>query len=300
MNKRIKTETTYRTDFGIKSYRDAQIDSKSYLFTIHTYDEAGNQTGSLNYDPMGNVVDHLQFKFNSDNQIIEEINFFDEEITERKTIEYNSNGKILKEIIHYLDGSVDTVSYLYDLHAKLISKTLEDSDGEKTMMQKLTYKDNYLILDEHFDEYGELSESMEFTYNLEGKVKTLQSWSKSSNKVNNLEYSYNPDGERDKILHYNGSGQLIGRVLYNFNEKGLISETVTEIPGMKSLLKFEYDERGNEIHQIQTDDKDNVVQEIVRKFDEKDLLLESRVSLNKLGAGINEDYIVRFEYEFFN
>jgi hypothetical protein len=53
------------------------------------------------------------------------------------------------------------------------------------------------------------------------------------------------------------------------------------------------------IEQIETNKDGELNSRIIRKFDESNNLLEVAVTVDRHGAGYNQNYVVHYEYEYF-
>ena len=300
MAKIIKSETSLKYDYTIESFQAEEVELKAYKSSYREYDKNGNLIIDINYESSGDINEKYILNYDGNGFLIEKEIFFDEnEIAEKLIYERDEKGKLLKVLKHYSEGSIDTIFYKYDKD-NLIEKSTVDSDGDEDEKEIFKYKNGKIVSEEKLDSDNELVEKNTYKFDEKGNLTEKNSLNSEDDKKVKLEYFYTKNGEQEKILYYNDSNQLIAKSMYKYNEAGKIIQLIEEGQNHKSILKLEYDKNGNVKKQEEYGDENQLNNSIERKFDNENNLLESKVSINKHGLGINDDYVIKIEYEFFD
>ncbi len=111
----------FYTDTLVNIYGHAICEKGRYTYDTFEYDENGELTRIM-LRSLGDSAGMREFKYNPDGIIMEEINYSDEELTERKVYDPR-NGNILEQDLRNEDGELVTTRYSYEYSF---------SDGTKT------------------------------------------------------------------------------------------------------------------------------------------------------------------------
>ena len=298
MEKNIKSVTVFKKDyFSGTSPTDADIEEIIYTRTV--YDEKKNIVKEEKYFPDGSIEQLYDYRYNEQGQLIEEILYHEEnEIADRKTFENDENGRIIKEFRHYQDGTADTTFYKYDEYNNLIEKISVDSDNQVESKEINEYNNGKLVKKEIFEGEKELVLLNIFSFDEKGNEIESVTWDSEENKKRKFVNEFDDKGQKIKTLVYNDAEQLIARTTFSFNDKNQISQIVEESAYDKNTITLIYDEQNNVIKEEEFN-KDNVLNYILnKKYDPDNLILESEVSIDRHGQGMNQHYILRYDYKF--
>jgi len=89
------------------------------------------------------------------------------------------------------------------------------------------------------------------------------------------------------------------RIENEFDEKGKQRSMKITTPESVSFIKFEYDEAGNEIYQLETNEQGEINHQVRRNYDNEGNLLDSDVEMFYHGQGMDSHYEIKYEYTFF-
>lgn len=299
MSKKIKSETSWKHDLTIESFRDEEVKVKAYKAGYKEFDKNGNLLCEINYDSRGDLNEKYLFSYDENSKLIEEIIYFDEEeIAERITYERNSKGQIIKSYNHYLDDTFDTIEYIYD-GKKLIKKITIDSDGDTDSIENFTYEGDNLILFEKLDDENELVERNSYKFDQNGKELENSKWNAEDDQEISVKIFYNEEGDKNKAHQFNNKKQLVAIVDFEYDSKGNINKVIEESQRGKSILNLTHNENAQVVIQEELNGQGEINHRVERKYDDDGNVLVSKVTINRHGQGINEDYTIEFKYEFF-
>ena len=113
-------------------------------------------------------------------------------------------------------------------------------------------------------------------------------------------YTYTPDGLPETETLKTLDGGIIQSIENEYNDKGKLVSVITKTPGSLSKLILKYDEMGNEIYQLETNENGDVNHHVERKFDKEGNILETEVEVFYHGQGMDNRYQIKYEYDFFD
>lgn len=303
MTNKIKTINIYRQPVQAESSGNSVSDSKleKYLVnSIEYHPEWQKVLCDIQYDPSGHKEQETEYDYDSQGFLISEIlKEGDGEVVERKTYEPDEQMRIKKEYRHYADGSFDVVEYVYDSSGQLVQKILSDDEGELEQTVSFEYENGRIVRELTLDAYNEKELEIEYVYDEEGLLDEKITLDHSEGEKRVQSYSYNEDGYRDGILTYDGQGELIERYLFAVDQKGRPITIVEENRQKKNSIKMEYDEKDHIIFQEEYDLNGNLLSRLRRHYNEDGLLLKSHVTSRHPLSGVNQQYEVIHQYDFF-
>ncbi len=298
MSKKIKSTTLYKLDNSGPASESTE-DQGGVKYSYTEFNQNGQITTEIKYNINGDAEEKYIYKFDGDGKLIEEISYLtDDEVAEHKTYEYNETGKILHAFKHYADGSKDITEYSYNAAGMVTEKITKDEDGEIEERELLVYKDGNLETRELF-ESGKQTLKETFRFDEKGNLIENTSDSVDEGKTRFV-HNYNEDGILEKTLNYNDKNELVGKTVYELNDAGKIVQLNEENPFEKSETKLVYDEHGNAVEQIETNALGEVNNHIIRAYNEYNDVVESKVNVNFHGARIDQDYILKYEYVYYD
>jgi len=292
--RKIKIMEAVRFDYTIQSIQDEEISIVENPAFYREYDENENLIKEIIYGPGGYLSEKYAFVY-QDGKMIEQIVYLDENtIAEHQYFEYQED-RIVKQITKYQEGE-DETRWVYDDMGRIISKTTYDEGDES---EKTIYKyENNLIRKQKFDE-GELILEEFKEMDSEGHLIKFR----SNNIVDEEEiitsYRYSASGNLEVETQTSPNGKLIQRIENQYNESGQQISMRTTDGHSSSLIEFKYDDNGNEIFQLETNEDGEINHKVDRKMDSEGNILETDVSIFYHGEGMDSRYHINYNYTFF-
>lgn len=298
MERKTKSVTLIKSDAIFPNGPENPPEFSSYKHSYTEYDRDGNIIAEIKYSPDGTVIEKQVYRFDEQGKHTEEINYLDEgEIAHHMTYEHDDEGRVTKAFKHYLDGSADTIHFKYDGNGNIVEKTTINSDEEEEAREEIVYENNRVVAHKWF-EYDELLEEELFEHDKNGNVVHHKRRSRDDEN-SRWENSYDNKGNIIKTLKYSSDDQLVGRVIYSYNQQGKTVKIEEESGTGKVITEIGYDEKGNAVKQTETDDQGNINNQVMRQFNENNLVTEAEVFIDFHGKAINQEYILKYEYEFY-
>ncbi len=297
MKKLIKTEILYKYDYLLEDVNTSELKGNKIKYT--EYNKQGDIQKEINYDQSGDFINMYENKYDKKGYIIEEIYYESEnEITERQTFERDEKEIIQKVIKYYLDGSKDTIFYKYDSDNNLTEKYLVNSDNEVESKKIYKYYKGKIISKEEYDEKNNLVSKTENKYDASDNIIEIISWDKDDGEIKVIN-KYNKKGIRTKSFEYNDDNELVGKTEYTADEQSKITQLTEETQYGKNIINFSYDDRGNVVLQEEYNNNNILISKIERKYDNYGNVTNSIVFIDGQGRGISQNYIMNYEYDFF-
>jgi antitoxin component YwqK of YwqJK toxin-antitoxin module len=298
MKNKVKSALTYHADLG--SEETLEVKTNEALQQKVIFDAQGNISEHIQYLADGSIEDRVTNSYNADGKLAEEVLYDpDGEIAERRTLEYAENGKLLKEIKHYQDGAQDLITYSYNEAGHLLEKIFGDDSGWVEKREAFTFEGDKLTAVKEYDEEGKLLKESAFTYDADGNLEE-SSESPTSDMGGRKVTIYNISGLPEIIKYYSPSGNLIARHTYEYNENDLVTDIKEETQSGISSSHTEYDEIGHAVVLEDRSANEELNHRIERTYDEEGNLLTSHVFINGHGRNLNQHYLERIEYTFFD
>lgn len=298
MAKKVKSINLFKKDFFPSSASPEKSRSTEYKYSSTEYDNNGHVLLELKFNSDQKLEDKFVNKYNDNGILIEEKHYLSyKDLAEHKTYELDKNGKILKAFKHYSDGSKDTIQYNYNANGDLVERVTIDSYDEVEAKDIFEYEGKNLIKKETH-EYDELTSKETFEYDPDGNVVEESSWTEEeSNRRSNV---YNEKGKIEKVLFYNKKDELVAKTNYTYDDKDRIVGVTEETPYGNSSTVIKYDDKGNAIEQIEKNEQGEINNSAIRKFNDNNDVVETEVFIEMHGRGVNQQYILKYEYEYFN
>jgi hypothetical protein len=298
MNKKVKSITLYKKDNLRKAEQSGDSNDKGFRFSYTELDNKGNLIALINYDSNGEIEDKYICKFDDKGNLTEEINYLtDDEIAEHKTFLYNSEGKIDKTFKHYADGSKDIIQYNYDAIGNVSEKITLDADDQIELKEVMEWAEK-LLMKKTIYEFGETVYEESNKYDDRGNRIENITWNPEEGHSRN-EYYYNDKNDLLKVLTFNNEKKLVAKTIYTYDEKGKLIMLEDESVKGKNTTEILYDERGNAIEQTETNKNGEINSKALRKYNEQNEVMETSVIIDLHGAGINQEYVLNYEYGYF-
>jgi hypothetical protein len=299
MTKKIKSITLFKKDYINRQISTDQQDEKGYKYSFTSFDERGNLTLDVKYDTDGKTDEKYSYSFDDQGRLTEEISYLSEtEIAEHKTYEYNPEGKLMRAFKHYADGSKDMIQYAYDEQGYLRSKITLDSDNEPESRETFEWENNNLVKKEVY-EFEELTLREMNVFDDKGNRVENAVWTPEDGNTR-TENFYNDKNELIKSLTYNNDDKLISKTIYSYDSKGKLVLADYESVRNKNTTTILYDEQGNATEQTEANEHGEINNQAIRKYNDRNEVIETMVVIDLHGKGLNQEYLLTYEYTYFN
>lgn len=296
MEKKVKSVTLHKTDFVAGDVTAETLSEKTYKYSYTEFDAAGNPVKEIRYNQGGGIEEKYEYGYDENGKRISETDYLDEhEIAERKKIIRDEKGDIISVEVHYQDGSVDTTTYSYNQEGKPVEKTTTNDEGEVEMKEVNEYDMGKLVKKEQTEE-GELILRETYHYREDGNIESSARWTLAEDIL--FENKFDKKGNIVESKKYDEDRNLLGVTRYDIDENGKVTGMAEETGFGITRTSIEYDESGNPVKQEELDPEGNLLSRIERKFDENGNVTESRVFIDFMGRAVNQNYLIRYEYEY--
>jgi hypothetical protein len=272
---------------------------KKHIFS--EFDRHENLLHETHYNSEEEPEQIAEYKYDESGRLLEEKLFAEEnELIEWRTYERDSEGRIIKEFQHYQDGTFDTTIYIYDDKMRLVEQKKTDTDGFVESVEVNEYEEDNLLSETVMDGDGNIIEKISYSYNNEGVLEASEHLSVENAMESRMVNYFDDKGNKYKTLRYNFKNQLIEIVHYEFDDHGSLITIEEENQLRKSRVEMKYDEKNNPVSQVETNEAGELLSTVKRSFDETDKVIESKVFIDGLGIRLDQDYVLQYEYEYFN
>jgi hypothetical protein len=297
---KIKTASLSKYDYVLKDINAEEFELKGGIYNKTTYDDEGRTLVEIKYDETGGVEQHYEYAYDEKGARTADRSYDETgELIDDLEYKVDEDGKNLFGYKKYLDGSKDTITYRYDDEGNLIERELKSDEDEIEFIDKHTYLGGNEILHESFDEDNELVYRKESTYDAKANVSEEKTWMLETDRTALMKNTYDDEGQLTSVASYSENDDLIFRVDYERNDKGHISQVTEESPEGVILTTIGYDDSGNAVMQIEKNEDGEINSRIERKYDAEGNITESEAILDRHGKGMNQHYILKYEYEMY-
>lgn|GEM_PF-804193 len=298
MSKKTKSETIYRYDH----IPGEDIDLEEEYEQIQSYrkfDESGNLVSEIAYSQDGSITDKIEYRYDQSGLLVEtQVYGEDDEVLERKEVVRDNDGKIVRELTHYMDGSTDIQEYFYKDGKVLIGMEVKDDEGELEYAEKYFYEGDQMMKVERWDTGQELVFSQEDSYK-NGLITNRKIWSSEEEEPYTIVIDFNETGKRVQELRYDSNDQLVERNNFEEDENGHVVRIVEENRQRKNTTEFTYDDKGNVLHQAESDLNGELNHEVMRVYNPDGDLILTTVEAVMKPSGVVRAYSLIFKREIF-
>ncbi|HTR81770.1 MAG TPA: hypothetical protein VMM58_09090 [Bacteroidota bacterium] len=227
---RIRKSGIYAVSVWKYDYSFGKPDKKGVELSFNRFDSKGRRVEEKTFNPAdGSVVQTINCRYNSDDQVIEEVKAKGDEKT--KTVyRYDSTGNRKEAVSYKPDGSVDRKSvFSYDDDGNLLESKGYLSDGH--LFSKETYA---------YDSLGNVIEQKnsldQFTYRYDddGNMVELVKYRRDFNSLDSLVYVVS-----DRLtFEYDSLGNMTAQIVYKPDSS------------IKARSKYFYDDDWNLVNEV--------------------------------------------------
>ena len=294
--KKIKSITSKRFNYIIKSLQDNEVDIDEVPSSYKLFDLNGNLICEISYNSEGVISEKTEFDY-VDNLLIQKRIFLDEtEVAEYRKYFYDIHGNIDYVLVQYTDDTEEKIIYQYDADHNLISKKSEEGDGG---YEVLKYDGKNLIFHQIIDDFDEVEKEENRKYSSDGRLILIDLKRYEDGELRNILIHFDIDSKifLEEVKDKNNA--LIESKYLNYNDKGHLIEIKTISDEEERILNFEFDENGNEILQQDVDSQQNIHHSVKRTFDENNNVLSADVEIFNYGKAIDFHYKIEYSFIYF-
>jgi antitoxin component YwqK of YwqJK toxin-antitoxin module len=300
MKSKIKSISLHKFDYVLKDINSEEFELKGNLYSKTIYDEAGKTLSEIKFDQHGGIEQHYEYAYNDDGEKTSEKSYDEQgELVDHMEYSLDMKGKVLFAYKNYLDGSRDTITYRYDEAGNLIEKELRNDEDEVESLDKYAYELGKEVLHESWGEDQELVFRKATSYNGKGDIVEEKTWSIETDATIRVINEYNDDGQLQGVRSLDEDENELFNVSYKYDDKGQIIGVEEDSEGRIAFTHIEYDEQGNAVVQEEKGSEGEINSHIERRYDEEGNIVESEAIVDRHGAGMNQHYILKYEYEFY-
>jgi hypothetical protein len=298
-SRKISREEATRFEYTIQSSLDEEVDIISYPYIIKEYDPVGNLVRECTRDRSGGLQELMEYAYDAVGRKIMTRNYYDEdEISETIYITYGDQNQPAKEKRVYADGSESETTFVYNEAGQPVEKRVENDEGEVEEVERWRYIDGLEVWFER-REYDEPVFREEQEYDREGRVVVITLWEKDTDQTATHKIFYHDNGTRDRIEKYNNAGQKVAEMAFIRYENDHPAE-VKEITNQGSMItRYAYNVQMLPVLVQIYDAREQLINEIVRTYDDDGLLVSIEETTDKQGNGMNLHHRIEYRYEFY-
>jgi YD repeat-containing protein len=297
MKKKIKSTTVYRINTVVRDLTASDSEAKAHKYSYSSFTEDGRLLTEERYNDEGEVEEKYEYRYDDQGRLLEEITYLDEDmLAEHKTYERNGDGTVVKAFKHYQDGEKDTIDYKRDRSGRLVEKVTIDSYGEVEAKEVIDYSDKR-VTDRKIYEYDELVLEESYDYDDEGNMTEHTKWTVEDENAR-FRNVFDPQGNLIQAMKYDLKGNLLSIVKYRYVDNKLVG-IIDENQYGTNTTTLIHDDRGNPIEQAEVDQDGELNNKATRKYNENNDVTEAEIFINTKGRGVNQHYILKYEYEYY-
>ena len=298
----IKKKTTiYRTNLVSVGIGQGQIETLPYLYNETEYAPNGAVLSQTVWSTGGMLVEKMGFEYDQAGQLAKQLYYTEpDEPSEAVSFERDEKGLVVKDVRKYLDGSTDTTTYSYDDQGQLKDKITRDDEGIIDLAEEFTWKGKQLLKHETRDGEGNIISLEEFKYDDKGNVTEHIQTDEETGENRRTVTTYNENNQKTKEEVFNEEGDLVEEYIYVLDESGRVVASEYDSAQKWSATEYHFDERGNNLGHVETDEEGNQLLSVEHTYDEQNNRVETIVFSNGGTLATNQHYKLLFEYEWYD
>lgn len=297
MKRNIKSVTLYRQN-TVATEGKNEFEKKSFKYNYTEFDESGQLLTELKFNEDGEIDEKIVNSYDDKGRLTEEITYLNEdEMAEHKAYEWDEKGHVAQAFKIYQDGERDTIHYKRDAEGKLVEKVTIDSYNEEEAREIIDYE-NGKVKQRKVFEYDELMLEETYEYDEKGSISEHSKWTIDDENARYFN-SFDTKGHLIKTRRFNLKDQLISQAIYTYAGDQLM-KIVEEDQYSTNTTTIVYNDKGDAVEQTEQNKAGEINNQALRKYNDNHDMIESEVWIDLHGKGINQHYILKYEYEYYN
>jgi YD repeat-containing protein len=300
MPKKKKT-SVYRMNLVTVGIGQGQMETLPYLYNETEFNPNGEVISQCAWSAGGLLVEKMIFEYDDQGRLTSQY-YYTETGEPSEVLHYvrNEKGVVVKDIRKYLDGSFDTTAYVYDDQGLLKEKTTVDDEGTLDLTEQFVWKDKLLLKREAKDPEGNIVSVEEFTYDERGNITGHMQTDEETGENHRTVTTYNETNHKTGEEVYSEEGDLLQKITYVNDESGKLISSEYESPQKWSTTEYHYDENGNPLGHLETDEEVNQLLSVEHIYDENNNRIESIIFSNGGTLATNQHYKLKYEYDWYD
>ena len=274
---------------------------KSYL---QEYDKQGNSIHEVEYTPDGSVDNAAEYKYDDQNHLIEEVHYFEDEVTEKIRYILNEEGKRTEVETTYADGSISVKKVIRQ--GNTITVKTFDEDGDPEEEDRIKYDEEGKVVEEvKLDEEGKIVHRSLYEYNEKGKLLNKTEYEGDDGSFIKTMIEYDDRDNPVSETTVTDKGNLVNRISFQYNEQG----DRTTWQNNHHVHRVVYDEQRRPVMEETKNRMNNLIENFTEyKYNDQGMVAEERtfslgdqyqIEAGAFGGSSSDFVITRYEYEFF-
>ncbi len=266
--------------------------------SIYKYNDAGELTGKLDYNPDGSLEDSSFYKVDAKGSRVDWYTYKGNGTEESHTIsEYTINGDIV-ELTEFVKGKLKgRTSYIYDNNGNQTDEISFDENGKIRWKEVMRYNDKGQLIEvTDYKEDDAVEAQFSYRYDTRGNLgEEGEYYNDTSTRNKRTTTKYDLDGNPIEINHFNYNGRLVNQI--KVDNMGLHFTDITYRPDgvLKSVIAKKYDDKANLVFEDRffTQDSVRVKYDYKFEYDKEGNWTKNTTSKNKVPIQTTER---KFEY----
>jgi len=296
MGKPLKSLKTIRCEVETDDDFNVISEFPEYITNHTEYTPAGSIKSEKSFDLNGELQEKIEYLFDDMDNLKEQLMYYDEdEVVERRTFNYDETGKLIRVNKYYSEDTFEYTSYFYDQNGKLVEKKKFSHDDEHEETEQFEYLDEKLVRESVFDQDMKLIREERLVIDNNTLERQMMDIDSGTTTVSE---EYDEQGQKIKTFFYDKKDRLITRRLY-FYEDGRVCKITEETASGTETTLLHYNKNGDIILQEEIDANDFYRSRITRDYSDDNILMKTLVYVNNYGKTADLNYILKFEYEYY-
>jgi len=276
-----------------------------YKSFLQEFDERENCTREIEYAPDGEIENAAKYKYNEENRLIEEVHYYDNEVSEIIRYILDEEGKRTEVETTYADESKSVKKIIRTGNAITIKAFDEDGDLEEE--DRIKYDEQGRVLEEvKLDEDGKTINRNVYGYSEKGKLLNKTEYVGEDGSYTKTTLEYDEQHNLISETQVTGKGNLVHRIVYQYNEQG----DRVAWQNNNHVHRVVYDDQRRPVSEETKNRMNNLLENFTEyKYDEHGLVMEERtfslgdqyqIEAGVFGGSSSDFVITRYEYEFYD
>ena len=269
----------------------------------------------------------VETSFNPDGKVIKEVRFnVDAEVEEVHEYTYNSNQKLvmhhwkmplddveeaekmerdekdrlIREIKLYGGEEGESVSYTFDDKDRVLAAEFKDEEGILTLREDYEYNEWDTLNSRKITDHSEgKNKLLRFEYDDKKNLREQLELDAEGSLITKTVYEQDENGNDISVVQYTIKNEIKQRLKSIYNESGKLIKRMSSGNSTR-IVQFEYDEAGNLIDEITTDENGTIISRNSFDYDEQNhVVYETIYEIDFTRSGRDTNLATSYEYEFY-
>jgi YD repeat-containing protein len=297
MEKMLQSLTTIHKEVETDDDFNIIREFDEYISSYTEYTASGKIKLEKSFNTQNEIQEKIEYRYDEFDRLTEQLMYYDEEeIVEKRNCEYDDNGNLIRLNKHYSEGTFEYTLYFYNNDNQLIEKKSFSHDHEHEETEQFEYISGSLVRESKYNENMKLVYEQKLTR--EDNVLECETMDIDLGTTRFTE-EYNEKGQKLNTHVYDKKNKLISRLIYNYEDAKTVKILEEKSTGTETTI-MHYNDHGDVILQEEIDADDFYKSRVTREFDNEFYLLRTQVYINNYGKTPDLNYILKFEYTYYD